>query len=153
MKNRPFKLTLPHKRSLYGISSVLFLSGALWWLADVALARMWPGHDFERGAKPWLLKIHGGAAMAFLFLVGTLWPNHIRLAWRFGQNRKSGVILLAWLAALTTSGYGLYYFGGEQVREWTATLHDWAGLLAAAVLAAHVWLGHRTTRPPSRTVR
>ncbi len=141
MKKRPFQLSRRHKGWLYAVASLLFMSGALWWLADLA-----SGSGLARATKPSLLKIHGGAAMVFLFVLGTLWPNHIRRAWQAGQNRRSGVTLLAWLLALTVTGYGLYYFGDEQVRGWTANAHDALGFLAVAVLALHVWLGHRTVK-------
>jgi cation transport ATPase len=144
VRKRPFQLTPRHKRWLYLIASVLFLSGTLWWLADIASERQWPGANLTHASKPFLLKIHGGFAMAFLFMLGTLWPNHIRRAWQAGQNRRSGVTLLAWLAALTATGYGLYYLGDEHLREWTAKAHDALGGLALVVLLAHVWLGRRS---------
>ena len=146
MKKRPFQLPPRQKRWLYVVAIFLFLSGVLWWLADLVSTQGWPGTESARATKPWLLKIHGAAAMASMFAVGTLWPGHIRRAWQAGQNRRSGATLLAWLAMLTVSGYGLYYFGDERVREWTAKTHDVLGLSAVAVLAAHVWIGHRSMR-------
>ncbi len=151
MKRRPFQLGQRHKRWLYLIAGTLFLSGLLWWLAGFAPESGSSGTDLARSSRPWLLKIHGGAAMAFLVMCGTLWPNHVRRAWRASQNRRSGVMLVAWLALLTVSGYGLYYFGDERVREWTAWVHDLLGLLAVAILGAHVWLGHRSGEKAANT--
>ena len=50
--------------------------------------------------------------------------------------RCAGESLLAWLAALTATGYGLYYLGDEHLREWTAKAHDALGGLALVVLLA-----------------
>ena len=146
MKKRPFQLARRHQRCLYVVAGGLFLSGAFWWFADRGWMPRRPDEDFIHTAKLWLLKFHGGAAMAFLILLGTLWPNHIRRAWHARQNHWSGVALLLWIAALIGTGYGLYYFGDEAWREWTARVHDVLGFAAALVLVVHVWSGHRSAR-------
>ena len=146
MKKRAFQLSPTHRRWLYLVSALLFLSGALWWLADFAVQRQWPGESFGRGSKPWLLKTHGGAAMAFLIVLGTLWPNHIRRAWQAGQNRISGSGLLTTLAVLILTGYGLYYLGDERWRDGAAMLHDSVGWLVGGVLAVHIYFGRHSAR-------
>ncbi len=146
MRKRPFQLSPGHRRLLYCFSGVLFLSGALWWLVDYGGGHQQHRYPPAEFLKPWLLKVHGAAAMVFLVVLGSLWPNHIRRAWHARANRQSGGILIAWIAGLTITGYGLYYFGGESVREWTAWLHDVLGFLSIALLILHIAVGRRFGR-------
>ena len=97
-------------------------------------------------AKAWAMKVHGGAAMAALVLIGMLLNVHVRFAWRAGRNRVNGSVFLSALAVLTISGYGLYYAGGERLRAWTSWIHLAVGLVLPILLLIHVLLG-RKTRP------
>ncbi len=141
--SRPFQLSRPFKVWLYALFGVLFLSGALWWLADFAAQRRWANLEIN-SFKAWILRAHGASAMGFLFVWGALFPVHAYRAWRAGQNRFTGMSLMLWLAALTITGYGLYYFGGERLREWTSLIHTILGLASVAVLFIHIRQGHRT---------
>jgi hypothetical protein len=142
VSHRSFKLTAAHKAWVYAASGILFITGCLWWFANQAADRGWPGADFAT-AKPWLLRAHGAAAMVFLFVWGSLTHVHVRRAWHARINRVTGVVLTAWLTLLTATGYGLYYFGNERLRDWTSVIHQGLGLVSAAILIWHVWQGHR----------
>ena len=138
-----------HRYSLYAALTVLFLSGALWawfnYLFDSS-------SEIVAGTKSWSLKIHGASAMATLVLIGTVLSTHVRFAWRARRNRVNGLIFLGTFAALTVTGYGLYYFGGEKLRAWTSWIHLAIGLALPAILVAHIGLG-RKTRPTGRPAR
>ena len=86
----------------------------------------------------WLMKIHGGAAMLALVLVGTLIAHHIPAGWSSLKNRSSGVLLLVALGWLVASGYLLYYSGSETLRFFASQSHLWVGLAAAVVVALHL---------------
>jgi len=86
----------------------------------------------------WLMKIHGGAAMLALVLVGTLIAHHIPAGWHSLKNRWSGVLLLVALGWLVASGYLLYYSGSETLRFFASQSHLWVGLIAAVVVALHL---------------
>jgi len=86
----------------------------------------------------WLMKIHGGAAMLALVLVGTLIAHHIPAGWNSLKNRWSGVLLLVALGWLVASGYLLYYSGSETLRFFASRSHLWVGLAAAVVVALHL---------------
>ena len=86
----------------------------------------------------WLMKIHGGAAMLALVLVGTLIAHHIPAGWHSLKNRWSGVLLLVALGWLVASGYLLYYSGSETLRFFASQSHLWVGLTAAVVVALHL---------------
>ena len=128
---------------LYAVLALVFLSGVAWACWNYFFTS--PG-DFEMTAKAWAMKVHGGAAMAALVLIGMLLNVHVRFAWRAGRNRVNGSIFLSALAVLSISGYGLYYAGGERLRAWTSWIHLAVGLVLPILLLIHVLLG-RKTRP------
>ena len=146
MRPDSIRFTRAHRRSLYAVLAVLFLSGAAWaWLNYFAVAP----NDFRSASKSVAMKIHGGAAMAILVLIGTVLNGHVKFAWRAGRNRINGAIFLGAFALLTVTGYGLYYAGGEKLRAWTSWIHLSAGLILPILLLIHVLLGRRT-RPPTQ---
>ena len=126
---------------LYAVLALLFLSGVAWTYWTYLAA--WPD-DFEATAKTWAMKIHGAAAMAVLVLIGMLLSGHVRFAWRARRNRVNGSVFLSVFAVLTVTGYGLYYAGGEMLREWTSWIHLLVGLALPILLLIHIFLGRRT---------
>jgi len=126
---------------LYAVLALLFLSGVAWTYWTYLAAS--PG-DFETTAKAWGMKIHGAAAMAVLVLIGMLLSGHVRSAWRARRNRANGAVFLSVFAVLTVTGYGLYYAGGEMLREWTSWIHLVVGLALPILLLIHIFLGRRT---------
>ena len=126
---------------LYAVLALLFLSGVAWTYWTYLAAS--PG-DFETIAKAWAMKIHGAAAMAVLVLIGMLLSAHVRFAWRARRNRANGSVFLSVFAVLTATGYGLYYAGGEMLREWTSWIHLVVGLALPILLLIHIFLGRRT---------
>ena len=152
MRRNSVKLTLRHKVWLYATTALLYLTGAAWgWLHYLqAGADEFGGYS---AAEPWLMKLHGAAAMAVLVVLGTLLPNHVRFAWHARRNRPNGIGLIGILAFLIASGYGLYYFGDEQLRRWTSWSHLAIGLALPAVIVLHIWSGRRSARNVSRPGR
>jgi hypothetical protein len=128
---------------LYTVLTLVFLSGVAWAYWNYFIAS--PG-DFEMSAKAWAMKVHGGAAMAVLVLIGMLLNVHVRFAWHARRNRANGSVFLSAFAVLTITGYGLYYAGGERLRSWTSWIHLAIGLVLPILLLIHILLG-RKTRP------
>src|SRR4026207_2159799 len=126
---------------LYAVLALVFLSGVVWAYWNYLVAS--PG-DFEMTAKTWAMKVHGGAAMTVLVLIGMLLNAHVRFAWRADRNRANGSIFLSAFAVLTITGYGLYYAGSERLRAWTSWLHLVVGLALPILLLIHIFLGKRT---------
>ena len=139
-----------HRRLLYGVLALLFFSGAAWAYWNDLVSS--PG-DFEMSAKAWAMKIHGGAAMAILVLVGMLLTGHVRSAWRARRNRCNGVLFLGAFGLLTVTGYVLYYASGENLRAWTSWIHLAVGLALPLLLVLHIWLGKRTRPADQRPNR
>jgi hypothetical protein len=144
MRHNALRLSPRHQRWFYSVAAVLFVSGVIWlqlhWL-DIRNPDALP-----HPAEPWLMKVHGAAAMLLLVILGTLIPLHIRRGWYAKVNRQSGLGIIALFAFLILSGYGLYYVGDEHAREYTAYVHDILGLAAPLIIAWHVLAGRAANR-------
>jgi hypothetical protein len=147
MRPDSIRFTRAHRSLVYATLGVLFLSGAAWaWLNYFTVAP----DDFGSASKSIAMKIHGGAAMAVLVLIGIVLNGHVKFAWRAGRNRINGAIFLGAFALLTGTGYGLYYAGGEKLRALTSWIHLSAGLILPILLLIHVLLGRRTRAATER---
>jgi len=136
------RLSARHRRWLYLFASLLWLSGLAWLIAHYALR---PGDPLSGAhpSEPWWLRVHGAAVIGFLVAFGALLPGHIWRGWRQGLNRASGLAIIAVVAILTLSGYGLYYLVSDEWRGWTSLIHWTIGSSSALALVLHVWLGKR----------
>ena len=90
-----------------------------------------------------MLRLHGLAAFAGVFVYGALTAAHIPQGWRLAQRRRwagqrrSGLQLCAVGALLVLSGYALLYFAPESVRPALGWVHTGLGLAMAALIAGH----------------
>ncbi len=136
-KHHAYRIGRSRRRALYVVFSLLMLTGVLW------LAVYWSRLDPEVGApwQAWSMKIHGGAALASLFLIGTIWNSHIWHAWQRGRNRIAGSLLGSFLVLLILTGYGLYYFNGETLRAATEWIHWIVGGVLGLLFWLHLSLG------------
>ncbi|HUQ76088.1 MAG TPA: hypothetical protein VM183_15295 [Burkholderiales bacterium] len=114
---------------LYATGAVVTASG-LAWLAS------------QHGRSA-LMQIHGTASMALLVLIGAVTALHAPAGWRERKNRWSGATVAGALTFLALTGLLLYYLGDERARAMTSLWHWTVGVLAAAALGVHVWLGAR----------
>ena len=147
MRNDALRLSARHRAWFYGAFAALWVSGVAWLALHWWVAR----HDADAmpdSSEPWLLNVHGAAAMLALILFGTLIPLHVRPGWRARRNRRTGATMVGVAGALMVTGYGLYYAGGESLRTLTRYVHDGVGTALPLVVAWHVWRGRR-----SRTLR
>jgi hypothetical protein len=135
--------------ALYAVFSTLFLSGAVWLVAD--------GLKDTSGGETWqaisanLLMLHGGAAMVTLMLLGALLPVHVSQAWRAKRNRLTGGATVALNAILIVTAFGLYYLGSELLRPWTSNIHLAAGFSLPIFLFVHSLRG-RLAKPGSQNL-
>lgn len=122
---------------LYGLGTALFASGALWlYLRGTRAPDALPG-----ALEPWLLKLHGAAAMLLLYVTGTMLYGHMVNAWHQRRNRLAGTVTAAAFVLLASTGYGLYYFDGEALRRATEWAHWICGFGLPLVLWWHVSRG------------
>ena len=76
-----------------------------------------------------------------LVTLASLLPGHIARAWQVRRNHRSGILMLAGIALLILTGYGLYYASEDRTRAMISVLHWGVGLAAACALPLHVVLG------------
>lgn len=138
----PFwRLELPYRYAIYAAFTLLFLSGAVWLLAD----QLKDGSDTEvwQHVSAYSLMLHGGTAMLALMLLGALFPLHIGRAWRAKKNRLTGSAMVATNAILIATAFGLYYLGVEELRPWASEIHIAFGMALPLLLFTHVKAGRR----------
>jgi hypothetical protein len=127
-----------HKFFLYSSVGLLWLSGLIWLLFHYFGVHQGDFGDLRSPIEPLVLKIHGGVAMMFLLVLGSLISNHIRRGWVLKRNRLSGVIISSTCAVLTISGWMLYYVGNEHVRDLTGVAHWIVGLAMPLLIWLHI---------------
>ena len=140
--------------AIYGAFAALFLSGALWFLADGLKDS--PDGETWQAISANLLMIHGGAAMLTLMLLGALAPVHGLRAWRAKKNRVTGAAMASLNGVLIVTAFALYYLGSENLRPWLSNIHLAAGCALPIQLAAHIYFGRRRSaaaaKPPFAAV-
>lgn len=121
---------LPWQRwTAWGASLGLFASGLL-------LAFQVPDSVRLQGSR-----LHGALAMAFLLILGTLFP-HGKAGLKAGRNTAWGLALLASLGILIVSAWGLYYLP-EDWKSPVAKAHLWCGIALPLLIWVHAFKGRR----------
>jgi len=151
MRPSGISLSRLHRRALYGVFAVLFLTGVAWYLLDNGLGVVGVrDSDPSRAIQSMLLKVHGAAAMLALIVLGSLVPYHVKWAWKVGLNRGTGGLMLSTQVLLIVTGYALYYSGDEDVRAFAGNLHLIIGLGFPVILGWHIAEGRRRMQSTRR---
>lgn len=135
------RLGATRRTLLYLLVAMLFVSGAVW-----LYAHFWPildANGLPLPIEPWSMKCHGLAAMAILFLSGTMLYGHMLHGWHHRRNRATGIVAASTALLLALSGYGLYYFDGEALRGANEWLHWIVGFSLPLLLWLHIAIGRR----------
>ena len=133
--------------TLYAAGSLLLATGLLW----LALRYGRAADTLPSPLEPWVMKVHGLAAFAALFMFGVLAASHVPLGWRlslrrrWARQRSSGLALCTLAALLALTSYLLYYFAPEGIRDALGWVHSGLGAAALPML-----LMHRRTRSQMR---
>jgi uncharacterized membrane protein len=138
MKRSKLRLNQFSEFFVYLIFGILLITGVAWMVFQAK-----PGEGDQVSSV--MLKVHGGAAMVSLILLGAL-INHMRKGWKSRKNRTSGLTLVLAILFLVITGYGLYYAGDEQLRSLISQWHTWIGLGIVLLLPAHVLIGRAIRR-------
>lgn len=128
--------------AVYLATAALVFSGALWLVLHYFMVKQGEFGPTPHPAEPWMLRIHGAAAMAGLIVYGSLLPIHVRRAWAVRRNVVLGISVICFLLLLTVTGYLLYYAGGEELRPIISAAHWVIGLAVPLLLWWHVASGH-----------
>lgn len=135
-----------HQAAVYGATAALAVSGIIWLVLHYFLAVPGEFGSPIHPLEPWMLRLHGAAAMAGLIVYGSLLPVHIRRAWSIRRNIVLGIGLVAFMLLLTVTGYLLYYAGDENARPLISATHWLVGLAVPALLVWHIVSGRMQTR-------
>ncbi len=127
--------------ALYASGGFLLVSGTVWLALHYSLGTGSGGlpHPLEA----WVLRAHGLAAFAGLFVLGVLAAGHIPQGWRLSHRRRwegqrsTGLMLCVIAAVLALSGYALFYFASETVRPALGWAHAAVGVTMAVLIASH----------------
>jgi hypothetical protein len=136
------RLSSTFRNALYAIFAILFLTGAVWLIAD-GLKDSANGELWQQVAAT-LLMTHGGSAMVTLMMLGALVPIHMRYGWRARKNLFTGIVMATVGIVLIVTAFGLYYFGAEGARAIAGDVHTWLGVASPVLLVAHIRWGRRT---------
>jgi len=148
MSRLAHRLPAWQRRTLYVAGAALTLTGALW----LALHYGRGPADLPHPLEAWLMKLHGLAGFAALFMFGVLAAQHIPHGWRLSarhrhaRQRGTGVALGTLAALLAATGYALYYFAPEGVRPALGWAHALLGLAMAALVLQHRRGSNRQSR-------
>ena len=129
------------RRSLYATSAVLVLTGGVWLVLHYSAGA--GAGELPHPAEAWLMRLHGLAAYAGLFVLGVLAAAHVPHGWRltarhrWAGQRGSGITLCAVAAMLVLTGYLLNYFAPEAVRPGLGWAHAAFGALMGVLIASH----------------
>jgi len=131
---------------LYATLALLAASGAAW----LAVHYLWGAGagELPHPLEPWLMRLHGAAAFAALFVAGLLACVHVPQGWRMATRiphlrerwagqRHTGLALCALGAGCIATSYLLYYFVPEAIRPALGWVHAAAGLALALLLPLH----------------
>ena len=130
--------------TFYAVFAVLFASGAGWWIAHILHQNELESSPSQY--EPWLLKVHGAAALTALLVLGVIYPVHVARSWRMRRNVLWGIVLVVVAISLILTGYFLYYAGGELSRRLASNIHIYLGLAFPIFVGVHVWRGRASRR-------
>jgi hypothetical protein len=113
------------------------VSGVSWCVLHYFFAAQTSFGSAPNPAEPALLRIHGIAAIAAVFLLGGIATGHVAAAWDRARNRPSGLALSATAITLILSGYALYYITVDSLRAGVGIAHEAIGIAAIVVALVH----------------
>jgi hypothetical protein len=128
--------------AVYLATAALVISGAIWLVLHYFMVKQGEFGPTPHPAEPWMLRIHGAAAMAALIVYGSLLPIHVRRAWAVRRNVVLGISVICFMLLLTVTGYLLYYAASEELRPIISAAHWILGLAVPLLLWWHVASGH-----------
>jgi peptidoglycan/LPS O-acetylase OafA/YrhL len=137
-------LRLWQRQAVDASGGALLLSGAAWLALHYGRSA-----ELPLPAEAWLMRLHGAAAFAAIFMLGALAAFHVPQGWRVTARghglaqRRWGLLLCVLGALLVASAYQLYYFAPDNVRPALGIAHSLAGLAMALALVMHRRIGRR----------
>jgi len=129
------------RRGLYLTVVALLLTGLPWLALHYALGS--GAGELPHPLEAWLMRVHGLAAFAGLFMFGVIAGVHIPRGWRmsarlrWAKQRALGLIVSVLCGGLALSAYAMFYLLPEDWHAPVGWLHAGVGLLLAIALPLH----------------
>jgi hypothetical protein len=123
---------------IYWVFGVLWASGCLWLVLDQYFTRAGQFGPMPHPWEPAVLLLHGVAAIVATYLFGWITARHVLRWWPARRRRLSGATLAAFLAALSVSGFALFFLTDDRWQRGAAVSHDVLGV-AVTVFAIQHW--------------
>ena len=143
--NHPKKIAMGARLPLWHRGILIFSVVGVWGTGVLWLCLHYFGkHDgpfgveFHGGEMP-IRAAHGFIVLVFLIAFGTLVPFHFRAGWMAGTRFRSSLPLIAVTLILILTGWGLYYAGGESLRQGLHFSHSLLGVLLLPLFLIHAW--------------
>lgn len=136
------RLSPARQWALWTIVAALLITGVAWLWAEYVYAPA-EGDIESYEIKHLALVVHAAFALLFVFTAGTLLYTHMQTAWRQQRNRITGILMASTALVLTVSGFGLWYAGGETLRNVSEIAHWLTGFGIPVVLLVHMLYGQR----------
>jgi hypothetical protein len=136
------RLSPGQRLSIYGIVSVLWLTGCAWLILDQFFMRYGPFGATPHPLAPPLLLLHGIIAILSMYLFGWITARHVLRWWPGRIRRWSGGALAACFAVLTVSGFALFFLTDDELLHYSAVSHEVLGV-AVTVFAVRHWVYRR----------
>jgi hypothetical protein len=133
--------------ALVAVATALLATGGAWLALHYTVGA--GAGELPHPLEAWLIRLHGLAAFAALFMLGVLAGAHIPHGWRHGsrqrraRQRGTGVALCTLAALVVATGYLLYYYAPDSVRPALGWIHAGVGTAMAGLAAFH-----RRRQPP-----
>ena len=144
-RGKSLRLKRPYLWTVYAVAWGVWLSGVLWLIFHYFF-RVRGQFGFRTNPmEPIWLMLHGGLAVASVFVFGFLWTSHVLAGWHMRWRRRSGGTLAGFTIFLILTGYALYYIGGSKTLAVMQILHWAIGLAAIAAFFIH-WLSKSQPR-------
>lgn len=141
MTNYP-KWFLP---GLLGVLLVLFATGVLMAPTTLDLRLDWDlGWHLPAGRRVAVAALHALCGFAMALWMGALWSVHMRMGWRRGRQRGSGLWVGLLLLGLMATAIAVYYLGDDTLGSAAAGLHLMLGLMLVPPFVWHWARGRRS---------
>jgi hypothetical protein len=125
------------RSSIYAIFGGAWLSGCVWWALRHFFAV--PG-EFGVTRHPWEPTagwLHGVLAIATAFLFGWVLARHGSEGWQQRKRRISGGLMTGIVAALSITGFALFFVSDGDWQADATRVHEALGLLVTAFAVEH----------------
>jgi len=128
---------------IFWLMGALWASGCLWLALDQFFSGAGQFGPMPHPWQPTVLLLHGITAIAATYLLGWVTARHVLHWWKVRQRRLSGAMLAAILAALSVSGFALFFLTDDRWQRASAAAHDVLGVFVTVFAIQHWFFANR----------